>query len=301
MQEESEKIFKFERNLMNDKNSYEKLIALYHILNSSDHEKIILDFSNVTFLSANLLAVLGCCVDNTMLKRNHKIALRGLNSKIKAIMQKNGFNKYFTWEHLEDALHHTMSYEIFQSTTEHLVDFERYLVINIFSRDNMPAMNTAYKNCIIDNLLEMFNNVIDHANSDHVYVCGQYFPKNLNLCFSIVDLGRTIYENETAYFKNKTIDFPDNSLAWAILPGNSTKTSEAPGGLGFSTLLSFLKLNNGYFTLISDKELYDLRSGKEYFYSLASSFPGTIVTITINLTDNQMYIFDENKNNFIVF
>lgn len=147
----------------------------------------------------------------------------------------------------------------------------------------------------------MFNNVIDHANSDHVYVCGQYFPKNLNLCFSIVDLGRTINENVTAYFKNKTIDFPDNSLAWAILPGNSTKTSEAPGGLGFSTLLSFLKLNNGYFTLISDKELYDLRSGKEYFYSLASSFPGTIVTITINLTDNQMYIFDENKNNFIVF
>lgn len=301
MQEKYEKIFKFERNLMNDKISYEKLIALYHILNSSDHEKIILDFSNVTFLSANLLAVLGCCVDNTMLKRNHKIALRGLNSKIKTIMQKNGFNKYFTWEHLEDALHHTMSYEIFQSTTEHLVDFERYLVINIFSRDNMPAMNTAYKNCIIDNLLEMFNNVIDHANSDHVYVCGQYFPKNLNLCFSIVDLGRTIYENVTAYFKNKTIDFPDNSLAWAILPGNSTKTSEAPGGLGFSTLLSFLKLNNGYFTLISDKELYDLRSGKEYFYSLASSFPGTIVTITINLTDNQMYIFDENKNNFIVF
>lgn len=301
MQEKYEKVFTFESNLINDKNTYEKLIALYHLLNSSNHEKIILDFSKVTFLSANLLAVLGCCVDNTMLKRNHKIALRGLNPKIKTIMQKNGFNKYFTWEHLEDALHHTMRYEIFQSTTEHLVDFERYLVINIFSRNNLPAMNTAYKNCIIDNLLEMFNNVIDHASSEHVYVCGQYYPQNLNLCFSIVDLGKTIHENVTAYLKNNIIDFPDNSLEWAILPGNSTKTSEAPGGLGFSTLLSFLKLNNGYFTLISDKELYELRPDKEYFYSLASSFPGTIVTITINLTDNQLYIFDENNNNFIVF
>ncbi|MCI8972215.1 MAG: hypothetical protein HFH79_01285 [Lachnospiraceae bacterium] len=294
-------LFTFENNLINDKNTYAKLIALYHILNSSHHEEIILDFSKVTFLSANLLAVLGCCVDNTMFKRNHKIALRGLNPKIKTIMQKNGFNKYFTWEHLNDALHHTMSYEIFQSTTEHLVDFERYLVLNIFSRYNLPAMNTAYKNCIIDNLLEMFNNVIDHANSEYVYVCGQYFPQNLNLCFSIVDLGKTIHENVSTYLKNKTLAFPDNSLEWAILPGNSTKTSEAPGGLGFSTLLSFLKLNNGYFTLISDKELYELQPEQESFSSLASPFPGTIVTITINLTDNQLYIFDENNNNLIVF
>ena len=62
-------LFTFENNLINDKNTYAKLIALYHILNSSHHEEIILDFSKVTFLSANLLAVLGCCVDNTMFKR----------------------------------------------------------------------------------------------------------------------------------------------------------------------------------------------------------------------------------------
>ncbi len=60
MQEKYEKVFTFKSNLINDKNTYEKLIALYHLLNSSNHEKIILDFSKVTFLSANLLAVLEC-------------------------------------------------------------------------------------------------------------------------------------------------------------------------------------------------------------------------------------------------
>lgn len=38
-------------------------------------------------------------------------------------------------------------------------------------------MNSVYKNSIIDNFLEMFNNVIDHANSSYVYVCGQFFRK----------------------------------------------------------------------------------------------------------------------------
>ena len=67
-------------------------------------------------------------------------------------MQKNGFNRYFTWDNLDDKYHNTMNYDIFESTTEHLVDFERYLLLNVFSRNNLPIMNSAYKNsrkCLI--------------------------------------------------------------------------------------------------------------------------------------------------------
>lgn len=294
MHEKHEIIFSFERNLNNDEYTYTRLIQLYHTLDSHRQKRIVLDFSNVTFLSANLLAVLGCCVENTMTKRNHKIALRNLHPKIKAVMQKNGFNRYFTWDYLNDIHHSTMSYDIFESTTEHLVDFERYLLLNVFSHYNLPTMNDAYKNSIIDNLLEMFNNVIDHADSSHVYVCGQFFPKSMNLCFSIVDIGRTINENVTSYLKNNATVFPNNSLEWAIIPGNSTKALEAPGGLGFSTLLNFLKLNNGSFTLISGIEIYELQAQKERFDILTLPFPGTIVTITINLKDKQLYFLDEN-------
>jgi len=301
MVEQQQIIFSFDKNLYNDKYTYVKLIELYHTLNTLEQQRVILDFSNITFLSANLLAVLGCCVDHTMTKRNHKIALRNLHPKIKTIMQKNGFNRYFTWDSIDDVYHSTMSYDIFESTTEHLVDFERYLLFNVFSRNNLPVMNLAYKNSIIDNLLEMFNNVIDHANSSHVYVCGQFFPKSMNLCFSIVDIGKTINENVTSYLNATSMDSPDNSLEWAIIPGNSTKALEAPGGLGFSTLLDFLKHNNGCFLLISDKEIYELQTNKECFNLLALPFPGTIVTITINLKDNQLYFLDQNNNDIIIF
>ena len=157
MTEQHEIIFSFEKNLNNNIDTYSKLIELYHTLNALEQQKVILDLSNITFLSANLLALLGCCVDSTMTKRNHKIALRNLHPKIKAVMQKNGFNRYFTWDNLDDKYHNTMNYDIFESTTEHLVDFERYLLLNVFSHNNLPIMNSAYKNSIIDNFLEMFN------------------------------------------------------------------------------------------------------------------------------------------------
>lgn len=301
MIEQQEFIFSFEKNLNNSKYTYCKLIELYHTLNSLDQQKVILDLSNITFLSANLLAVLGCCVEYTMAKRNHKIALRNLNPKIKTVMQKNGFNRYFTWDSIDDVYHSTMSYDIFESTTEHLADFERYLLLNVFSHKKLPAMNSAYKNNIIDNLLEMFNNVIDHANSSHVYVCGQFFPKNMDLCFSIVDIGRTINENVTSYLEATAMDFPDNTLKWAIVPGNSTKALEAPGGLGLSTLLDFIRHNSGCFLLISDKEIYELWSGKESFDTLDLPFPGTIVTITINLKDTQLYFLNQGNNDIIIF
>lgn len=92
---------------------------------------------------------------------------------------------------------------------------------------------------------------------------------------------------------------PDNTLKWAILPGNSTKMEYAPGGLGFSTLLEFLKQNRGSFILISDNEVYEIQSGKERFKKLSLAFPGTIVTITINLKDEHFYLL--NNDNLITF
>ena len=291
--------FPFEHNLINDLNTYIKLIELYHLLDSEHQKSILLDFAQVNFLSANLLAVLGCCVENTIVQRGHRVAINKIHPKIKDVMRRNGFNKYFAWDDLEDIYHSTMDYASFKATTNNLVFFERYLLLNIFSRKELPIMDSSYKNCIIDNFLEMFNNVIDHAESPYVYVCGQYFPKSSNLSFSIVDQGKTIKRNVMEYLSENADSPPDNTLKWAILPGNSTKMEYAPGGLGFSTLLEFLKQNRGSFILISDNEVYEIQSGKERFKKLSLAFPGTIVTITINLKDEHFYLL--NNDNLITF
>ena len=294
-------VFAFHRNLDNSFSTYLKLLELYDVLRANDNKRILLDFTGGTFISANLLAIFGCCFDSTISNYSHRIAIKNLHPKIKVVMQKNGFNKYFAWEDLKDTYHSTMDYAVFEVSTEHMVDFERYLLIHVFSRNELPAMSEVFKDRIVDNFLEIFNNVIDHANSESVYVCGQFFPKSLNLSFSIVDLGRTIKANVTLFLQKQCTEIPLNSLQWAIVPGNSTKAESAPRGLGFSILLEFIKLNKGSFVLISDNEVYEINKSGERFKTMPVSFPGTIVTITINLKDNQLYFLDDNQNDVIVF
>ena len=293
----------FPNNLQNNIDTYIKLIESYYILNLEKKKTIALNFSKITFISANLFALLGCCLDSTCQHHNHRIFITDLHPKIKAVIQKNGFNKYFNMSSMPDIHKSTIKYTVFESTTEHLASFEKYLLLNVFTHSNnihFPCMSSSFKDRIVDNFLEIFNNVIDHANSNNIYVCGQLFPKKSRLCFTIVDLGNTIQHNVSRYLSEKNIPIPQNTLEWAIQRGNSTKKN-VPGGLGFSILIDFLRKNSGGFTIISGNEVYELCNRKERFKKIDVSFPGTIVTITINLDDKQLYFLDDSQNNIIVF
>ena len=48
-------------------------------------------------------------------------------------------------------------------------------------------------------------------------------------------------------------------------------------------------------------EFYSLNQNRERFSYLDNFFPGTIVTITINLADDSIYMLDEAKQNMIIF
>lgn len=253
---------------------------------------------NVEFISANLFSVLGSILDTTTKRNNNAITFSNIHSKIKRLMQMNGFNRYFQWESIPDKYHSTIKYTVFRATTENLEEFERYLILNVFNRPDMPIMSNNVRDRIVDSFLEMFNNVIDHADSDSAYVCGQYFKKSGNLIISIVDIGKTIKENVTEYLQHK---MGNNSLKWAIIKGNSTKSETAPGGLGFSLLLEFIKLNKGAFSLVSAEECYEVSSKGERFYDLEGCFQGTIVTITFNMHDDFAYILKEEQEEEIIF
>lgn len=150
-------------------------------------------------------------------------------------------------------------------------------------------MTEPVRDVIIDNFLEMFNNVIDHAESELVHVCGQFFPKKKRLVLSIVDLGLTIRDNIEKY-QESLLAREESSLKWAIAKGNSTKTDNTPGGLGFSIILDFLEQNQGKFVLISGNEYFCKNPKEGKFLPLDYSFPGTIVTITFNMSDDFSYI-----------
>ena len=293
-------VIRYDSNWYNDKKTYDRLIELFHSLNEGYRMKVLLDLEKVEFIAANLLAVLGAILETVVFKQQHKLSISNIHPKVKKVMQMNGFRKYFKWEKVDDVYKSTIEYRSFQATTEYLEEFEKYIVLHVFTNHKMPTMSEKVRERMIDNFLEMFNNVIDHANTDKVFVCGQYFYKSGQLVLSIVDFGKTIKENVLEFIGTKNM--PQNALQWAIVEGNSTKVTSAPGGLGFSMILNFIELNKGSFNLISDTEYYEINhQGKRRFLTMSNVFPGTIVTISFNLHDDFSYILSEEKNSEIIF
>lgn len=295
-------VIPFKENLQEGINTYKKLISLYHLLNSGKYKRIGIDFKGVKFVSANLLSLFGGILEQTQKDNDLEIMFNNIHPNVQNVMRKNGFGQYFKFEPKEDIFHSTIEYRKFSPTTQDLEEFERYIGINVFQRGFLPVMDQELVDAMIDNILEMFNNVIDHAESDVIYVCGQFFPKKKKMILTMTDLGKTIQGNVQEYAEKQGINIK-NSLEWALVLGNTTKLTYTPGGLGLSLMLNFLELNKGAFTLISADECFELNlQGKRRFLTLEEAFPGTVLTITINLDDKMYFLVDNNENdNIIVF
>lgn len=224
-----------------------------------------------------------------------------MRTSLVTLIRKNGFGKHLDLSPLPDTYNSTMHYTIFNATTENLEKFEKYIATNLFNKGKIPKLTPIVKDTIVDNLLELFNNVIDHAESDKVFVCGQYFPRSYQLTMSIVDLGNTIKYNVTTFLNSMKLSVPDNTIQWAIQKGNSTKSTSAPGGLGLNILQEFLFKNSGEFLIISADEYFRLQKGKNNFTNIKEYFNGTIITVSFNLKDPFNFLNNDDLSDIIIF
>ena len=218
----------------------------------------------------------------------------------KKVMQKNGFGDMLGFTAIKDTFHTVIPYHRF--SRDESMEFEKYLILHIFQRNDIPYMSEAAQNTIIDNILEIFNNVKEHTTSQYVYACGQFFPRSSMLYFSIVDIGETIKENVEQYLEMKNIELDKGSyIEWAMETGNSTRVKGSPGGLGFSMLSRFIELNKGTLSIVSGCECYEF-AGKGYRTCLMEySFRGTIVTVGINMKDTFSYLAINDSIEQIIF
>jgi len=269
-------------------------------INESQETNLIIDFSNVNFISANQFAVLGCIMeafkDNNKEKR---LQIFGINDRIKKIIQKNGFGRYIGLERKRDEFNTVIPYKVFGEYE--IVEYEKYLTLSLFGRDDLPAMSDAVRSTIQDYLLELFKNVHDHTTSKKVHTCGQYFPRSSKLFFTIADSGETVQHNVCSYMGKYNKDIPDNCLNWALQEGNSTREGDSPGGLGLSLIKSFIALNKGEFHIISGAECFEFGCHGERYKNMEYLFPGTIVTIGFNLNDNDKYFLNSEIDSDIIF
>lgn len=281
--------FKIPKQLNTTIPRYELLTDYYHWAKIDDSEDIIFDFSETESFSHDMYALLGALCHDLIYNQSKKINFKDLNAKMINIIGKNNFGKHLGLKTIKvDASEGPIiKYQDFNADVEGLIEFEKYISLDIFHKFNISYLTTDQKCIFIDNLLEIFNNVIDHTQSEKVYVCGNFNAKDSKLHLTLVNIGQTIKDNVAQYFGQHNIVTPHHHLEWAIKLGNSTKVTEAPGGLGMNILNEYIKQNNGEMRVYSDDEYMDFQyaTNKCRLSTTKTSFPGVIVSVTINLND----------------
>jgi hypothetical protein len=149
-------------------------------------------------------------------------------------------------------------------------------------------MSKALRGKFYEGIDELFANSALHSNSTvNVVVCGQFYPRNRRLDFSLADGGRSI---SGALRDSKIGPFPDDeAIAWAMEPYNTTRQGDIPGGLGSKILREFIQLNNGKLIVVSKAGFWCQKGAKVIKSVLPHSFPGTAVILEINTADTNKY------------
>lgn len=143
-------------------------------------QKLIVDFQGVRFIASNQFAILGCIMNGFIIRnKENSLLVEGLSDKIKNIVRKNGFSRHLGIEKLPDEHNTVIPYRFFG--VDQINEYEKYLTLSLFGREDLPQMSQMVKNSIQDYLLEIFKNVKDHTTSDYIFTCGQ-FPHQENFC-----------------------------------------------------------------------------------------------------------------------
>ena len=138
---------------------------------------------------------------------------------------------------------------------------------------------------------EMYNNAIEHSESQYI-VGAKYFKNQKNIyCFSCYDFGVGIAQKVI----NAVPEINDSKAAfeWAMKAGNSTKvnaSSNIPRGLGLGLLKDFAKANNGSIRMCCNDVYYEFKNGKDNIVKINSCLAGTLFEMDIIADNNHKYI-----------
>lgn len=279
-------------NINNTFNSYQQLIDFFH-----EHKAKIFDDISIElryWFSANMCATLGGILD--IFSNNiNTIKFDYINPDIERILLKNDFLSYFGYSRIIDNHHTTIRFLKLKITDGKY--FNNYVVDELIGRAELPQMSSLVKEKMTEAIYEMFVNAQIHSDSEHIYTCGQFFPRDNKIEFTIVDTG--------IGFKRKINERFDSNLSsiqaieWATKDRNTTKINVS-GGIGLALLKEFIAKNGGKMQIISGDGFYQFDSYGEQKQLFRGAFPGTIVNLQFRTNDNSSYMLkDEFDNNDI--
>ncbi|MVM40391.1 hypothetical protein GO730_26595 [Spirosoma sp. HMF3257] len=281
------RVIGFQGDYRTDAGGFHRLNTLFASISKIHDEKILFDWKQLGYMDANLSALLLCLIQK-LTKNNNLSFLLDEQSLVGGhnVFSRNGF---------ADLVHNTgcLPLDERESTitvkkifTSDADAFVNYIDEKFLGHRALANIQSEVKNRIADSYNEVFGNVEIHAETDHVFVCGQYFPTFRELKFTLVDSGCGFLSKISTHTAGSSnITSIRSAIEWAI-QGGSTKT-QAAGGSGLRRILSYCIEKKGSIHISSDGGywIYDpLRSNKPLFHSVTNFGAGTTINLIFRFT-----------------
>jgi len=272
------------KTIRSDCNGFDSIADIAKQTRALFLDSVELDFSYCSFFEANMAAPLYSVIAKLRDELND-VSIENMQSGVEAILRKNRFLTVFNQPKLIDYNQTTLPFKIFKLTAGE--QFNDYLNRYMKGR-GIPTMSEALTKRFRQSLLEIFLNAAIHSKSDSgVFVCGQFYPQNHRMNFTIADAGIGIRENVRRYTKRKVNSC--NAIKWAMTEGHTTKKGNQPGGLGLNLIKDFIKMNKGMIQIVSRFGYYEFSANGESVQKMNNDFPGTCINIEINTEDTSSY------------
>lgn len=280
-------------NINNTFESYQKLISFYQANKDKQFEDIHISITK--WFAANMCSALGGLLD-ILSSRLNNIKLDQINPSTERILQKNDFLSYFDREKIADNYHTTICYLKLKPTDGKY--FNSYVINDLLGRNELPRMSDLVKEKMAETIYEIFVNAQIHSESNFIYTCGQFYPKENKIEFTITDIGIGFKSKVNQRFNSNLTS--TQAIKWATQDRNTTKI-DISGGIGLALLKEFIARNHGKMQIVSDDGYYEFSADGEKTGLFDGQFPGTIVNLQFRTDDNSSYLLKKEINNNDIF
>jgi hypothetical protein len=254
-----------------------KLLNYYNELYKYTNKSVVLDLTELTWIDANLSALLNALTYRLVKENNLKFFIdhKFLATKF-SVLIRNGLMPSET----ETRDNRLTTLELKQFLPIEQREFAKYVNQQLMCHRGLTTkIEERFKNRIKRDLIEISTNILAHAQTnDPFFVCGQYYPTKEKFIFTMVDLGIGFLGPINKIDPEVLTDF--HAIKWA-LNGNSTKI-EADGGLGLSSILDYFQNHAGDFHICTGNSYWSKSSEKTFKVGntrLLNPFRGTFVSL----------------------
>jgi len=273
--------YKLTGNIYTNHKGVQKLNDFYNFANNYSNCWFNLNLENLNWIDANLSAELFLYCH--LLKTKNRLCFYIDYSSLKGhlnVLSRNGF-AYHT-VHKNHRKHFKVTDErnsVIQLKAFKLDDadsFVNYINDQLLKQRGLEQVSKGIKDKIKSSYLEIFDNVGIHANSlTPIFACGQYFPEQGELKFTLTDFGDGFLKKIANHTISTTkIKKPDKAISWAV-QGNSTKDNGEKGGNGLKKIMMYCYQSGGALSIVSDGCFWSLDNKKissQHFVICRNSF-----------------------------